>query len=165
MNNKLIWVVGLLAVLVAANLSLTAYLAFRSPTDASASKVVESSVISEAEAGTLAKDVIAHYNNRDSAALYQMFDPLARIQITQKQLADQTNRLQDLLGSVGEVVYSHAELVGTSDGKTYYALHYRVSMLEGPFQNGTLKLTVVQNKDNLGLFGFFLNGSGAPSEK
>lgn len=122
-------------------------------------------MISETEAGTLAKDVIAHYNNRDSAALYQMLDPLARIQITQKQLAEQTDRLHSFLSSVSEVVYSHAELVDTNEGKTYYTLHYGVSMKEGPFQNGTLKLTVVQNKDNLGLFGFFLNGSGAPSEK
>ncbi|PIQ36283.1 MAG: hypothetical protein COW59_13350 [Lysobacterales bacterium CG17_big_fil_post_rev_8_21_14_2_50_64_11] len=105
-----------------------------------------------------AQAIATIYNRQDITALYAKFDQLARIQITQQQLSDQISRLHNLIGDVDEIAYSHAELAGTKDGRTFYNLHYKVTLVSGPFKQATLKLSVVKADAGYSLFGFFLNG-------
>ena len=68
-------------------------------------------------------------------------------------------KLGTLVGRIEGCAYSHATVAGTEGGRTYYTLHYKVSLSGGPIPNGDLTITVTRNADGLGLFGFFINGS------
>lgn len=162
MNNKIVW---LLLLLVSANLVLTAYVALRPTTVATAaSAAVGTSVISEANANDLAKDIVAIYNKNDPGALYAKLDNLARVQISQEQLTQQVQKLHALLGDVTNYAYTHAELAGTHEGKSFYNLKYHVALSGGSFAHGTMKLTFVKNSGGFGLVGIYINGtdSGSP---
>lgn len=161
MNNKIVW---LLVLLVSGNLALTAYLTLRpAAVVAAATAAVGESVISESKANDLAKEIVALYNKNDPTGLYAKLDNLARVQISQEQLTRQIQKLHSLLGEVSNYAYTNSEIAGTSGGKTFYNLNYKVALSGGTFAHGTMKLTVVKNSDGFGLVGLFINGldSGA----
>ena len=159
-NSKLIWLLGSLIFLVTINIGMTAYVAFR-PSVVSVpekSGAVAESVISQASAKDFANGIVSLYNQKDGSGLYAKFDDLARVQFSKEQLAEKLLKLHSLLGNVGEVAFSHAEIAGTNDGRTYYNLLYRVTLVGGQFAHGTMKLTVSQGPSGFSLYGFFLFG-------
>ena len=126
-------------------------------------KDVASSAIAKVEADKLSEVLIPLYNQKNVSSLYDQFDPLAKVQFTQIQLAQQIEKLGSVLGLIEGCAYSHAAVAGDQGGRTYYTLHYKVSLRGGPLPTGTMTLTVVRNADGLGLFGFFINGGSRPS--
>ncbi|MEP6897853.1 MAG: hypothetical protein ABI870_04930 [Rhodanobacter sp.] len=157
MNNKMVW---LLVLLVTGNLALTAYVALRpAAVGAAATAAAGESVISESKANDLAKDFVALYNKKDPVALYAKLDNLARVQISQEQLAQQIQKLHSVLGDVTNYAYVNSELAGTTDGKAFYNANYKVALSGATFAHGTMKLTFVKNSDGFGLVGLFINGA------
>lgn len=150
----------LIITLLVANLGLSSYIAFRpSPvTNAGSSNKEVSTAIKEGEANKIAATVIALYNAKNTEALYEQFDPLAKAQFTRQQLDSQMEKLSSLLGRVENCAYSHATAAGNQNGRDYYVLHFKVGLSGGPFASGDLTLSVSRTTGGLGLFGFFLNG-------
>ena len=161
MSNERVPITTLLIIgLLIANLGLSAYIAFR-PVPSPAPqppKEPTTSAVSKAEADTLAESLIPLYNQKSASSFYDRFDPLAKVQFTQIQLAQQIEKLGSVLGLIEACAYSHATIAGDQGGRTYYTLHYKVSLRGGPMPTGNMTLTVVRNADGLGLFGFFING-------
>jgi hypothetical protein len=153
----------LIIALLIGNLGLSAYIAFRpSPTPtAMPSKEIATPDIATDQAKKLSGALIPLYNQKDIPALYDLFDPVAKVQITRDQVAAQIEKLATILGRIEDCAYSHATVAGIQEGRTYYTLHYKVSLSGGQLRAGNMTLTVVRNPDGLGLFGFFLNGSSA----
>jgi hypothetical protein len=150
----------LIIALLVANLGLSAYTAFR-PVPAPAvglSKDEVTSAISSIEAIKLEEALVPLYNAKNVSALYERFDPLAKVQFTKEQIAAQMEKLSTFLGHIEGCAYSHATMAGTQGGRTYYTLHYKVSLSGGPIPNGDLTITVARNVEGLSLFGFFING-------
>jgi hypothetical protein len=159
-NSKLIWLLGSLIFLVTVNIGITSYVAFR-PSVASApakSGAVGESVISQASAKDYANAIVSLYNQKDVTGLYAKFDDLARVQFSKEVLAEKVLKLHSLLGNVGEVAFSNAEIAGINDGRTYYNLIYRVTLVGGQFPHGKMKLLVLQGPSGFSLYGFFLYG-------
>lgn len=151
----------LIIALLIANLGLSSYIAFRpSPRpNAEFSKDAPTFAITELEANKAAETVVPLYNEKNISALYERFDPLAKVQFTKEQLAGQIEKLSTLIGGIESYAYSHATVAGIQGGRTYYSLHYKVRLKGGPFPFGELTLTVVRNADGLGIFGLFINGN------
>lgn len=151
----------LIIALLIANLGLSSYIAFHPPAApiAETAKDAPTSAIATREANKLADAMVPLYNEKDISALYSRFDPLAKVQFTKEQLAEQIEKLSGVIGKIESYAYSHATIAGTQEGRTYYTLHYKVRLTGGPLPSGELTLTVVRNGEDLGLFGFFVNGS------
>lgn len=151
----------LIIALLTANLGLSAYIAFRpSPISVDASpKEVATSDITTGQARKLSEALIPLYNQKKFDALYEQFDLLAKVQFSKEQLATQIDKLHSMLGQIDGCAYSHATVAGTQGGRTFYTLHYKVSLSGGQLSNGDLTLTVTRNAEGFGLFGFFINGN------
>jgi hypothetical protein len=150
----------LIIVLLVANLGLSAYTAFRpSPAPAvEGTKAKTTSAVGVAEADKIAESIVGLYNTKDTAALYDKFDQLAKVQITKQHFSSQMEKMVPLIGRIESFAYSHATSAGTQNGREYYILHYKVSLSGGPFSAADMTITVTRNADGLGLFGFFING-------
>lgn len=114
-----------------------------------------------AELSRLADDIKALYNARDVEGLYELFDDLAKVQITPAQLAEQLGSFDSVIGKIDSFAYSHFE-TNEVNGHPVYILNYAVRLDGGHFQNGTLKVTVVDRSGNFRLFGFNLFGGTTP---
>ena len=146
--------------MVLINLAFTSYIALKKQPDPStANAAVDDTVVSEAKAASLAKQLITLFNASDVPGVYAMFDDLAKAQISQDQLNEQVAKLHSVLGSIGTFAFDRAELAGTDAGRTFYNINYKVALNGGPFPHGTLKITVVRRGEELRLVGFFLNGT------
>lgn len=142
------------------NVAATGYLAFSIATNSQrqiASPAGAAYQVAKDKAQALAKAVIERYNANDVVGLYSQFDALARMQFTQDKLADSVQKLHSLAGNVDDFAYSHTEAAGKRDGKEFLTLHYKVRLSGGVSPSGEMKLTVIQEGDKLGLFGFFVN--------
>jgi len=163
----------LIIVLLIANLGLTAYTAFRPTPAAVAATGKEATTAADAataavgkgDASQLAEIIVRLYNKKDLSMLYEQFDPLARVQFTKEQLSAQMEKFNTLIGRIESYAYSHATLAGNQDGRTYYTLHFKVSLSGGSFSVGNMTFTVVRNAEGLGLFGFFINGTSGPQSR
>lgn len=101
--------------------------------------------------------MVDRYNAKDVAGLYAQFDPVAKMQFTQDKIAEVVDKLHQLGGRVDDFAYSHLEPAGNHNGKDFLTLHYKVRLSGGVLSSGEMKLTVVQDGDELALYGFFIN--------
>ena len=117
------------------------------------------SAVASNEADKMAAVLVPLYNKKNTAALYDQFDSLAKIQITKEQMTAQMGKLSTLIGRIDSYAYSHTTMAGTQGGRTFYTLHYKVRLSEGQLPTGDMTLTVTRNAGGLSLFGFFINGT------
>jgi len=68
-------------------------------------------------------------------------------------------KLAAVIGHIEGYAYSHATVAGAEGGRTYYTLHFKVSLSGGPFSTGDLTITAARNADGISLFGLFINGT------
>jgi hypothetical protein len=146
--------------LLLANLGLTAYSTFASHSrEAETSKPKEAAVVvSDPQANSLATRVLALYNAKDTAGLYQSFDPLAKAQLTREQLSGQLDTLYPVMGKISDAAFSNAVLAGNDGGRDYYHLNYKVRLEGGAFTTGEMRITVTPRGTGFGIVGFFING-------
>lgn len=151
-------IIGLLLL----NFGATSYIALR-PTEREAATATALAAkpadVTEAEALELAEVAVRLYNGKDSAAFYEAFDGIAKAQLTQEQLAAQMEQLYPIMGSVSDAAFSSAVSAGSDGGREYYQLNYKVRLTGGLFTSGDMKLTVIRRDGQLGLVGFFINGT------
>jgi hypothetical protein len=151
----------LIIALLLANLGLSAFIAFRPapvPTGQSP-KDDATSAVSKSEANKMAAAMVPLYNEKNSTALYEQFDRLAKVQLPREQTIAQMEKLYPLIGRIEDYAYSHATVAGAQGGRTYYTLHYKVRLSNGSFPSGDMTITVVRNAEGLSMFGFFINGT------
>lgn len=155
----------LIITLLIANLGLSAYIAFRPSPAMAPSKDAATSEITKDEAQKLSETLVPLYNQQNLSALYDQFDPLAKVQFTREQLAAQIEKLGSVIGKIEQCAYSHATVAGVQEGRKFYTLHYKVSLSGNSFPTGSMTLNVYRNDDKLGLYGFFVNGGTAPGNR
>jgi hypothetical protein len=155
-------IIGLLVL----NLAATAYLVFRQPAASAGApaKALAAVDITEAEAMTLANELVGIYNDKDNSALFERFDGLAKAQLTREQLDQQMAKLYPLMGSISDPAFSNAVLAATEGNREFYHLTYKVRLSGGPFSAGEMKLTVTRRDNGLGLMGFFVNGTSQQTQ-
>jgi hypothetical protein len=102
--------------------------------------------------------VVELYNRHDHEALYALFNPLARVEISQQQLAGQLQKLHQLFGDIDDHAYVNAVRLGEKANASYYQLFFnaRVSSKEG---QATLKLSLVVENNAISLYGLRINAS------
>ena len=148
-------IIGLLLL----NLGVTSYWVFRPASTRTETPSKPNVDISDAEASSLAAEVVKIYNAKDDAALFAKFDSLAKAQLTQEQLTAQMQQLYPVMGTISDAAFSSAVLAGNDGGRDYYSLNYKVRLTGGPFSTGDMKLSVTRRESGLGLVGFFINGT------
>jgi hypothetical protein len=152
-ENKLAGLVYLLIALVCANLAISTYLLLRPAGGAAAEKTFP-----ESQTRPIAQKMVALYNQKNAAQMYQMFDELVRVQLAEQTLVDQLDRLHSLLGSIEDHAYSHTQFASTQQGRDLYNVFYKARLKGGSIVTGELKLVVYEKKGELALVGFFLHG-------
>ena len=102
--------------------------------------------------------VVELYNRRDHEGLYALFNPQARVEISQQQLAGQLQKLHQLFGNIDDHAYANAVKLGEKGGASYYQLFFnaRVGSKDG---KATVKLSLVVENDAISLYGFSINAS------
>ena len=113
------------------------------------------------ELSRLAGEIQELYNSRDLEGLYDLFDDVAKVQITLEQLDEQLGSFNDVLGKIDSYAFSHSQATAY-EGQPVHILHYKVRLVDGSFPTGTLKITAIVRGDQFRLFGFNLFGGTGP---
>jgi len=66
------------------------------------------------------------YNDGQYDELHSMFHPLVQVELSQEELTKGVESIHEIWGDIENGAYSHYEYNGTSEGKAYFSLFYRV---------------------------------------
>ena len=116
------------------------------------------SYLDEAGLANIASDLTHYYNAQDGEAFYAAMDDLAKVQLSLKDIQSELDRLPALVGKIEASAYSHYES-STYGSFPSYNLIYKVRLAGGPFEGGTLSVSVIDRGGRHGLIGFRVNGA------
>lgn len=104
------------------------------------------------------------YNNEDADALYDMFGPVVKAQLSREEAAAKFESIFNMFGSIEGGAYVHSELESTQGDTKVFTLFYTVGLSDTQeFGNkGTLKVTVATQGSEYQIYRFVLHaGPGA----
>jgi hypothetical protein len=99
------------------------------------------------------------YNARDRNGLYELLDPVIRVQVARADFDTNLDKLYGLFSSVNEGAYSHTNDAGSMDGMPIYQLVYKVRVESELFEQGVLSITVTPEDENCRVIGFRLTST------
>lgn len=99
------------------------------------------------------------FNSGDFTALYDMFGPAAKTQISKESSDIELKKLAKFFKAVDSGAFTHSELAGTQGNTTIYVLYYAVKLPESSefATTGTLKITVAVQGSEYQVYGIRLN--------
>ena len=77
-----------------------------------------------AELSRLASEIQDYYNTRNITGLYNLFDDVAKVQITEAQLDEQLGSFNEVLGKIESYAYSHFDMLEYEGQPVYACLLY-----------------------------------------
>jgi len=104
------------------------------------------------------------YNNEDADALYDMFGPVVKAQLSKEEAAAKFEVIFNMFGSIEGGAYVHSELESTQGDTKVFTLFYTVGLSDTQeFGNkGTLKVTVATQGSEYQIYRLVLHaGPGA----
>lgn len=138
-----------LTLLVVINLVVTAWIALHFATATEPTKELPPAAAAiRDEAPTRIVDA---YNRRDFAALYDVFDPFAKSQVSQEQVAAPFSKTRDALGEITSTEFTHYAFVGHQKDRDWYELYFHMDLSGGDVSSGILKITVAGVGDHFGI--------------
>ncbi|MDK1286453.1 DUF3887 domain-containing protein [Pseudoalteromonas umbrosa] len=126
-----------------------------------ASKHELPSFITEQVREDILNTFIEHFNAQDFDALYNMFGPVAKSQISKEKMDEEFSKLVRVFDKIEQGTYSFAELSGQQGSTTVYVLNYTVTLSEKSTFGGAgnLKITVAVDSNSYQIYGIFLHGN------
>jgi hypothetical protein len=105
------------------------------------------------------KEFSSAFNVQDYDALYNMFGPVAKAQLTREKIDSEFKKLVKYFHSVEGGTFTHSELINTQGNTSIYLLYYTVKLPDdSEFGNsGTLKVTVAVQSGEYQIYGIRLN--------
>ncbi|MBN2211129.1 MAG: hypothetical protein JW709_07005 [Sedimentisphaerales bacterium] len=99
------------------------------------------------------------FNAADYDAIYKLFGPIARAQVSEEELAKELQKMTDWFHRVDKGTYTHSEWAGKQGLTDGYYLYYAVTFPpECQFgQKGILKISIGVEGREVQILGFFLN--------
>ncbi len=147
---------GLIVILLCANLYQSTQISKQLEQASLASSSNEK--INRTQAKEWGEKAIALYNSQKHHALYELFHPSAKIQISESELATQLKKLFQLFGRVDGIALSDTLKLGEKGGETYYQYVYRAKVSNPAHQQARLSLSMIKGDDHkFWLYGFKLN--------
>lgn len=151
---------ALVLVLLICNLTGTGYLIFKSQqTGSEGSASTSEPLPDELNSAKGKKELFERFrepfNNKDSDSLYELLDPLVRVEVTREKLDEQMPLIYQIGNTIKSGVYSHYDYQGATRGRKVFILHYIVETDKG---TATLDITVAKaNQEPYTIWGFRLN--------
>lgn len=151
---------AIILILLICNLTATGYLIVKSRQTASEGiastvKPLPDELNSARGKDALLEKFIEPFNNKDDDRLYELLDPLIRVEVTREKFNEQIPLIYQIGGTIKSGVYSHYDYQGISNGRKIFILHY---LLET--DKGTAKLDITVAKADQGpytIWGFNIN--------
>jgi hypothetical protein len=151
-----------LFVLTVLNLGLTAALWLRPPPAPVVAAPTPAppplpAYLDEAALKELGERITRLYNTRDGVGLHAAFDPAFQSQVTAEGLTEQLGNFIESFGKIDSARFAGYE-TGLFMGTTVMKLDYDVTLYEGPFDAGVLRLSMIDRGDHAGLSGIQIKG-------
>lgn len=107
------------------------------------------------ERSRLFEDFREAFNSGDSQATFEVFHPLARINMSADQTKEVLSGLKASFGTIHEFIYSHFIYGGYNNGFHTYNLIYKVKYSGGKSgaTKGNVTITVFDNGEEIGMQG------------
>ncbi len=104
-------------------------------------------------------EFVAAFNSADYEALYNLFGPVAKAQISKEQSDDEFKKLVKFMHSVERGAYTHSEFLDYRGNTTIYTMNYSVKLSDKcEFgTNGILKITIAVQGTEYQIYGIHLN--------
>ncbi len=145
----------LITVLLVINIIMTTKI--HSKFAASSASVDEVVAFDELEAENWGNKVVALYNQQNDHALYELFHQQAKVKISSDRLAKQLANLYALFGDIEQIALTNIHKLGEKNSEVYYQLLFSARVTKTKSRLAAMTLSVIQEKDEISLFGFKLN--------
>ncbi len=151
---------GIILVLLTCNLSATGYLLFKSQQNDSEQSVSTSEPLPDELDSANGRDELFEkfrepFNNKDDDSLYELLNPLVRVEVTREKFDEQMPLIYQIGNTINSGVYSHYDYQGISRGRKVFILHYIIETDKG---TATLDITVAKaDQEPYTVWGFHLN--------
>jgi len=146
-----------LTALVVVNLAITAWLAIRPSGGTVGGTKSLPSFLTKTERTRLFESLQSAYNAADYDALYQMFDPLAQVQISRDDFDQTLDGMRNFFGRIESGTYSHHKYTGNQAGREWFCLYYVVKLEKPKHRKGELKVTIASAGKEFGMIKFDLS--------
>jgi len=155
-----ITLLALILMLLVCNLAATGYVIFKlQQTDNGKSASTSEPLPNELDS-TKGKDELFEkfrelFNNKDDDGLYELLDPLVRVEITREKFDEQLPIIYQISSTIKSGAYSHYDYQGMSRGRKVFVLHYIIETDKG---TATLDITIAKaDQEPYTIWGFHLN--------
>jgi len=156
---------SVIIILLAANLAATIWFGTQSQNTISAKGKADTTVhnLPDAISSDVRKQLLekftVSFNNKDFDALYNMFGPAAKAQVTRESMDEQFNKLIKFFGAIEDGAFTHSELAKTQGSSKVYVLYYTVKLSkESQFgSTGNLRVTLAVQNNDFEVYGIYLN--------
>jgi hypothetical protein len=115
--------------------------------------------LSEKRLASIAESVVEPFNAGDFDALYSVFDPAARAQISADTLKKQLDSLRPSIGKIETASYIGWQKIPSPGTLPMYQLQYSLKLSGGNYGSGTLSVKVMDHGDHEGIIFFFVGGT------
>jgi retron-type reverse transcriptase len=115
--------------------------------------------LSEKRLASIAESIVEPFNAGDFDALYNVFDPAARAQISADTLKKQLDSLRSSIGKIEAASYIGWQKIPSPGTLPMYQLQYSLKLSGGNYLSGSLSVKVMDHGDHEGVIFFFVAGT------
>jgi hypothetical protein len=115
--------------------------------------------LSEKRLAGIAESIVEPFNAGDFDALYSVFDPAARAQLSADTLKKQIDSLRPSIGKIETASYVGWQKIPSPGTLPMYQLQYSLKLSGGNYVSGTLSVKVMDHGDHEGVIWFFVGGT------
>jgi hypothetical protein len=115
--------------------------------------------LSEKRLAGIAESIVGPFNAGDFDALYSVFDPAVRAQLSADTLKKQLDSLRPSIGKVETASYTGWQKIPSSGTLPMYQLQYSLKLSGGNYSSGTMSVKVMDHGDHEGVIFFFVGGT------
>jgi hypothetical protein len=115
--------------------------------------------LSEKRLASIAESIVEPFNAGDFDALYNVFDPAARAQISADTLRKQLDSLRPSIGKIEAASYMGWQKIPSPGTLPMYQLQYSLKLSGGNYASGSLSVKVMDHGDHEGVIFFFVAGT------
>ena len=115
--------------------------------------------LSEKRLARIAESIVEPFDAGDFDALYSVFDPAARAQLSVDTLKKQLDPLRPSIGRIETASYMGWQKIPSPGTLPMYQLQYSLKLSGGNYVSGTLSVKVMDHGDHEGVIWFFVGGT------
>lgn len=116
--------------------------------------------LNQRERNKIAEELLAAFNSDDHGKAYDLFGPIARIQLSREDIAASVASLKSAFVSIEEAEFYDYSVPSKTNLGTQFDLYYHVRFAPGgAYSKGSMRVSTYYDGENIQLLGFHINGA------